>query len=103
MTEPDRETELHQRIEALEARLAEMEIRASEMGDRAGGGLMDAIDALLEALLWTASPRLGPAAATRRSTSTTPKGGRRSLAARWVVLHAFYGRCASSQRMNSRT
>src|SRR3954449_2737867 len=51
MTGSDRETELHQRIAALEERLAEMEARAAEAGDHAGARPMDAIDALLDALL----------------------------------------------------
>jgi hypothetical protein len=51
MTESDRETELHQRIAALEERLAEMEARATDTAARADARPMDAIDALLDALL----------------------------------------------------
>src|SRR3954454_18177673 len=51
MTESDRETELHQRIAALEERLAEMEARAADAGAHSDARAMDAIDALLDALL----------------------------------------------------
>src|SRR3954452_22245168 len=51
MTESDRETELHQRIAALEGRLADMEARAAEARTRSDARPMDAIDALLDALL----------------------------------------------------
>src|SRR6188472_3354251 len=51
MTESDRERELATRLAALEARLAEMEAKAAEAGDRADARPMDAIDALMDALL----------------------------------------------------
>jgi hypothetical protein len=51
MTESDRETELQQRIAALEERLAEMEARAAEAEAHAGPRMMDAIDALMDAML----------------------------------------------------
>ena len=53
MTEPGsgREAELTARLAALEERLAEMESRATDAEARAGGRPMDAIDALMDALL----------------------------------------------------
>jgi hypothetical protein len=51
MVESERETELAQRLAALEARLAEMEQRAADGEARTGGSPMAAIDALMDALL----------------------------------------------------
>jgi hypothetical protein len=51
MVELDRETELAARLAAMEARLAEMEARAADAEGRADARPMDAIDALLDALL----------------------------------------------------
>ena len=51
MTESGREAELAQRLSALEARLAEMEARAPDAEGRADARPMDAIDAVMTALL----------------------------------------------------
>ena len=51
MAESERETELAHRLAALEERLAEMEARAAEAAARSDAKPMDAIDALLDALL----------------------------------------------------